>query len=739
MKLGGWIVAPVRGVRWALLWLAANRARGRGAFADAADLYAQLFDLDPSRWNVRVQMANMLKDSGRFEEAEAAYRLALLQRPLEGDTHLQLGHLLKTVGRRSEAMDFYRKAASLSPQRLDANRTLALLGDWDAQEAGFDVATEHDGLASLIAFTAEVCGDQVSNGDDIITQLAFPVSRYHALRRLWDVPGPPPGGVGRPISVVVEMDNLSLENLEGAVVSLQGQSLVRFEAMLVGVEPARRRWAERVAEADPRFWSLDPANLAQLVESANYDTVLIPAPGATLHRHALAWVDRAFDVTVAQAFVCDAEFTDEAGRLHPELRPTVDYEILLQSNPYGETVALDRRRCSAWLQTVRNMTGHEAVLTLLLEVAAANAVGAIPLPLVASSSAGPRSELGAANYAEIVRLHLKRRGLLDRVDIVAGDVAGARVRWRRRGDAAAINVVIPTRDNGRDARDFVRSLRGLAAEPGRLRLTVIDNGTVDPASVRALAELAGEGVDVFRSETPFNWSRLSNIGAARAPADIVVFANDDMTMLTPSWDNLLQGLLNRPSVGVVGAKLLYPDETIQHASVLFGWGDRAIHDGLYEHRYAPGPGGRWQVRRRVSAVTGAFFAMRKPLFEEMGGFDAERLAIAYSDLDMALKVRRKGLAVLYAPEIELTHFESKSRGLAHLNESTKSVDEAELAAIKARWPNEFAEDITVNPMWRAATLPFRLLSPPTVDRATARLIASAAPDPWLPEAPRALV
>jgi hypothetical protein len=274
-----------------------------------------------------------------------------------------------------------------------------------------------------------------------------------------------------------------------------------------------------------------------------------------------------------------------------------------------------------------------------------------------------------------------------------------------------------------------------AAQPGRLRPIVIDNGTVESSSTLALAQLAANGVDVRRVDEPFNWSRLSNIGARATEADVVVFANDDMRMLTEGWDETLLALLGRPEIGVVGAKLLYPDETIQHAGMLFGWQGGAIHDGLYEPRNAAGPGGRWQLRRRVPAVTGAFLAMRRSLFETLGGFDEQRLAISYSDLDICLRVRREGLAVIYAPEIELTHHESKSRGLTHLRPETAARDREERAILRARWVGELDYDVTVHPAWLDQTLPFRLLSPPSLERCIEHIRRTSNGEPWTPVAP----
>jgi GT2 family glycosyltransferase len=336
-------------------------------------------------------------------------------------------------------------------------------------------------------------------------------------------------------------------------------------------------------------------------------------------------------------------------------------------------------------------------------------------------------------YAETVGRHLRRHGAGDEVQVEPAAERGAAVTWRPRDPSEQIDVVIPSRDNGEDVRTFVASLRTLARRPSQLHLTVMDNGTVDPASLGALAQLGSQGVAVRRCDEPFNWSRLSNLGARASDSPLVVFANDDMSMLTRDWDDRLRGLLQRADVGAVGAKLLYPDNTIQHAGVLFGWQGKAIHEGLYEAQDAGGPGDRWRLRRRVSAVTGAFFAMRRSLFDELGGFDERRLAISYSDLDMSLKVRARGLAVLYAPELELTHYESKSRGLTHLSPAAAAVDAAELQRLEARWPGALDRDISVNPAWQDATLAFHLLKPPSAEAALRHLRASARSDPWRPE------
>ncbi|MBV8492113.1 MAG: glycosyltransferase, partial [Alphaproteobacteria bacterium] len=228
--------------------------------------------------------------------------------------------------------------------------------------------------------------------------------------------------------------------------------------------------------------------------------------------------------------------------------------------------------------------------------------------------------------------------------------------------------------------------------------------------------------------------RLNNRGVEVSDQSLVVFANDDMLMLSDGWDRRLRGLLSRPEVGAVGARLLYPDDTVQHAGILFDWQGSTIHDGLYEPKTHTGPCGRWHLNRAVSAVTGAFLAIRRDTFAAVGGFDEMGLPIAYSDFDLCLKLRARGLKVLWTPQITLRHFESKSRGLDHLDPEKHARHRAERAQLRARWGAVLDREPSVNPLWHQATLPFRLLAMPSEARLWRHIRLCAASNPWLPDA-----
>jgi GT2 family glycosyltransferase len=204
-------------------------------------------------------------------------------------------------------------------------------------------------------------------------------------------------------------------------------------------------------------------------------------------------------------------------------------------------------------------------------------------------------------------------------------------------------------------------------------------------------------------------------------------------MLSKAWDDVLRGQLDRPEIGAVAAKLLYPDDTIQSGGILFGWPGAPIHDGLYESRYEPGPASRFQVTRATAAADGAFLATRRMVFLDHGKFDDTGLPLNYSDIDFALKLRASGLKILWTPEITAYHHESKSRGLDHLDPEKRARQAAERAVMEQRWGATIAADPSVNPVWHMATLPFRLLAAPSKSRLWAHIERCSAENPWLPE------
>lgn len=263
-----------------------------------------------------------------------------------------------------------------------------------------------------------------------------------------------------------------------------------------------------------------------------------------------------------------------------------------------------------------------------------------------------------------------------------------------------ILLVIPTRDAVEDLVVMVGSLVRSSAQARRLEVVVVDNGSRQRIRPEIFGKTCGAKVRVVRMDEPFNWSRLNNQACAGQDQPILVFANNDMEMLTAGWDDHIRSLLSTDRVGVLGARLLYPNGLLQHGGIVMqGLNGEPLHDGWRARGDDAGPLGRWMRRRPATAVTGGFMAVRRSIFEAVGGFDEVDLPISCSDVDLCLKVRALGWTVLYAPEIELTHHESLTRGHAH-DSAQKRRAEVEMRVLLDRWGDAAAYDPTRNPQWQ---------------------------------------
>lgn len=231
-----------------------------------------------------------------------------------------------------------------------------------------------------------------------------------------------------------------------------------------------------------------------------------------------------------------------------------------------------------------------------------------------------------------------------------------------RDQGPSVSIIMPTRDRLDLLRPAVESVLG-RTRPGRFELVVADNGSADPATLAYLREL-GARARVIRQEGPFNFSRIVNAAVAATEGEVIVLLNNDVEVVAPGWLAEMLACLERPDVGAVGAKLLYPDGTVQHSGTVVGWGGYAGHFGRRRPAGTPGLLGRALVRHEVSAVTAACLAVRRTHFEAVGGFD-ESLAVAFNDVDFCLKLMSLGLRNLMAPQAVLIHRESASRGEDH--------------------------------------------------------------------------
>jgi O-antigen biosynthesis protein len=221
-----------------------------------------------------------------------------------------------------------------------------------------------------------------------------------------------------------------------------------------------------------------------------------------------------------------------------------------------------------------------------------------------------------------------------------------------------VSIIIPFKDRPELLRGCLRSLRRTAHRD--FEVVLVDNGSEEERTRCFLGKARRRRV-VVECPGEFNFARLCNAGARAARGEFLLFLNNDTEVLHPGWLERLLRVARRPDVGVVGATLLYPDGTIQHAGLFPRAG------GVWVHGYrgltpdAPGDRGELGYVRTVPAVTGACLLIGREFFEELGGFD-ERLPTTYNDVDLCLRARARGRLVAVTPHARLLHFEAISRG-----------------------------------------------------------------------------
>lgn len=262
----------------------------------------------------------------------------------------------------------------------------------------------------------------------------------------------------------------------------------------------------------------------------------------------------------------------------------------------------------------------------------------------------------------------------------------------------AVSIIIPTRDKPELLRACLAALRQIDY-PGAVERIIVDNGSVDPEALQLLDGVAeAPGFTVLSMPGPFNYSKLNNAAARIARGELLCLMNNDVEPLDGAWLTAMVRHAVQEQAGAVGALLLYPDRTVQHAGVAIGLGGAAGHVqrgiSLDEREHC-----RWAFStRQVSAVTGACLVVNKAKFTAVGGLDEENLAVAFNDVDLCLKLQARGWRNIYVAEARLIHHESKSRGLDDSPEKAARFQN-ELLFLQKKWRTQSHCDPHFSPLF----------------------------------------
>ncbi len=261
-----------------------------------------------------------------------------------------------------------------------------------------------------------------------------------------------------------------------------------------------------------------------------------------------------------------------------------------------------------------------------------------------------------------------------------------------------ISIIIPNKDHVEDLRRCITSIIEKSTYDN-YEIIVVENNSETREIFAYYEELANNpAVKIITYKGDFNYSAINNLGVSEASGEYVLLLNNDIQIITVNWMEELLMYAQRPDVGAVGAKLYYPDKTIQHAGVVIGLGAHrtAGHVHYRQKRENLGYMGRLCYAQNMSAVTGACLLVKKALYEEAGGLD-ESFAVSLNDVDFCLKLRRMGYLNVFTPFAEAYHYESASRGSDMTGEAAARYND-ESARFREKWKAELeAGDPYYNP------------------------------------------
>jgi GT2 family glycosyltransferase len=305
---------------------------------------------------------------------------------------------------------------------------------------------------------------------------------------------------------------------------------------------------------------------------------------------------------------------------------------------------------------------------------------------------------------------LNRRGTPGKVLYVSNSPGFFNIRYEIL-DYKLVSIIIPTKDLGHILNQCLESIFTKSTYPN-YEIILIDNGSVEPYTGKVISDWLNKEPERFRCYAygiPFNYSKINNYAVRRAKGDFLLFLNNDTEVITPDWIEAMVEQAQRPSIGAIGALLLYPEDTIQHAGVVLGIGSVADHSHRHIPSTSPGYFGQVITVNNYSAVTGACLMCRRDVFEAVEGFN-EDLAVAFNDIDLCLKILNKGYRNIYLPHVVLYHYESKSRGYDTTPEKrVRFISEAEY--MKQTWKQLIDADPCYNPNLSLTRHDFSLREP----------------------------
>ncbi|MBV9407170.1 MAG: glycosyltransferase family 2 protein [Acidobacteriaceae bacterium] len=512
------------------------------------------------------------------------------------------------------------------------------------------------------------------------------------------------------ISILMAVYNTEPAELSAAIQSVLDQSLDNWQLCIAddsSSHPEVREILESFAREDSRIkiaFQTERGGISKTCnaawEMATGEYVAFLDHDDTLAPHALAYVcDRLDHSPHADLLYSDEDKIDQNGkRYEPFFKPDWSPDLLLSEN-YVCHLLVVRQDLARKIGTFYSDCDGSQDYDLILRAAEhATHIEHIPRVLYhwRAGAQSTATSIENKNYAlkaaqQALERHADRAG--NQMRIEPGPIPG---RWRARYSiptGTRVSIIIPSGGNAEVLRTNLESLFEKATFPN-YEVVVIDNSRT--TSIEKLARSLDAHKKSLRyidwRNQPFNYSVINNTAARQCDSPVLLFLNDDTSVITPGWLEAMTELVMRPEVGAVGPKLLYPDGRIQHAGVVMGIFDNCGHafkglDGSISHYFDFS-----DIIRNVSAVTGACLMTKSEIFWKAGGFNETEFAVAFNDIDLCLKIGSLGYRILYTPHAQLYHHEAFSKTSKDLVPHPE-----EVARMRFHWESLIAADPYYSP------------------------------------------
>ncbi|ABL64413.1 glycosyltransferase family 2 protein [Chlorobium phaeobacteroides] len=538
------------------------------------------------------------------------------------------------------------------------------------------------------------------------------------------------------ISVFMRLNKRSLSSLEQSVQSVKAQLYPHWELCIIAeasqhteAETAIRKFVENDARITRHVKketnTISEASNAAL-ELAGGEFFALLESGDTIHPLALYHVaQEVMRYPEAGLLYSDEDSLDNNNkRVNPFFKPDFNYDLFLCQNMVGNLAVFKTslaRQTGGFKRELDGAQDYDLALRFY-EKLKPEQIRHIPRVLYhkrisrSGTIAATETQISGNQEAALLAVnhHLKRTGIEATVEKAPEYPECNRIRYTIPNTPPSVDIIIPTKDMANLLKICVLSILAKTTY-NNYSITIIDNGSKEQNTLDLLKQWKNDSrIRIIRDdETPFNYSKLNNRAVHSSSADFICLMNNDIEIITPEWLNEMMGHAIQPGVGAVGARLWYPNATLQHAGVITGMYTGTGHAHKKYPKGNPGYFGRACLQQEYSAVTGACLLINRINYLHVAGLNEQELTVAFNDIELCLKLKKKGLRNIWTPYAEMFHHESLTRGRNDTPEK-KELAGKELAYMQNTWGIDKNHDPAYNPNLSITSDDFSLSWPPRI-------------------------